>query len=202
MATALSATVSTATVRVSNIPPSAVAKELLAFFNSAVAAAGKAYACEIAAARRGWLSRGNGSVQFDSTATATLAAELASSGRLPRFLGSLLSVSPAPSDLLPRAPDLSLRVADARLLVGNRVAEREFEAADSWDSVRVEVIPGKRRIDLHLNHDSQMYKLEVFFEDIRNCYQCSFDGAGAILLQVSCSPCCCDASVFPLYIIY
>ncbi|VAH90349.1 unnamed protein product [Triticum turgidum subsp. durum] len=183
MATALSAPVSTATVRVFNIPPSAVAKELLAFFNSAVVAAGEAYACEIAAARRGWLSRGNGSVQFDSTATATLAAELVSSGRLPRFLGSLLSVSPAPSDLLPRAPDLSLRVADARLLVGNRVAEREFEAADSWDSVRVEVIPGKRRIDLYLNHDSKMYKLEVFFEDIRNCYQCSFDGAGAILLQ-------------------
>ncbi|MBC2899319.1 hypothetical protein CFC21_112167 [Triticum aestivum] len=191
MATALSATVSTATVRVSNIPPSAVAKELLAFFNSAVAAAGEAYACEIAAARRGWLSRGNGSVQFDSTATATLAAELASSGRLPRFLGSLLSVSPAPSDLLPRAPDLSLRVADARLLVGNRVAEREFEAADSWDSVRVEVIPGKRRIDLHLNHDSQMYRLEVFFEDIRNCYQCSFDGAGAILLQLMYAPRIC-----------
>uniref|UniRef100_A0A453I942 RNA-dependent RNA polymerase n=2 Tax=Aegilops tauschii subsp. strangulata TaxID=200361 RepID=A0A453I942_AEGTS len=131
------------------------------------------------------------SVQFDSTATATLAAELASSGRLPRFLGSLLSVSPAPSDLLPRAPDLSLRVADARLLVGNRVAEREFEAADSWDSVRVEVIPGKRRIDLHLNHDSQMYRLEVFFEDIRNCYQCSFDGAGAILLQLMYAPRIC-----------
>ncbi|XP_037420714.1 probable RNA-dependent RNA polymerase 2 [Triticum dicoccoides] len=188
MATALSAPVSTATVRVFNIPPSAVAKELLAFFNSAVVAAGEAYACEIAAARRGWLSRGNGSVQFDSTATATLAAELVSSGRLPRFLGSLLSVSPAPSDLLPRAPDLSLRVADARLLVGNRVAEREFEAADSWDSVRVEVIPGKRRIDLYLNHDSKMYKLEVFFEDIRNCYQCSFDGAGAILLQLMYAP--------------
>nr|XP_020173901.2 LOW QUALITY PROTEIN: probable RNA-dependent RNA polymerase 2 [Aegilops tauschii subsp. strangulata] len=191
MATAVSAPVFTATVRVSNIPPSAVAKELLAFFDSAVAAAGKAYACEIAAARRGWLSRCDGSVQFDSTATATLAAELASSGRLPRFLGSLLSVSPAPADLLPRAPDLSLRVADARLLVGNSVAEREFEAADSWDSVRVEVIPGKRRIDLYLNHDSQRYKLEVFFEDIRNCYQCSFDGAGAILLQLMYSPRIC-----------
>ncbi|KAF7016872.1 hypothetical protein CFC21_030393 [Triticum aestivum] len=191
MATAVSAPVSTATVRVSNIPPSAVAKELLAFFDSAVAGAGEAYACEIAAARRGWLSRGDGSVQFDSTATAILAAELASSGRLPRFLGSLLPVSPAPADLLPRAPDLSLRVADARLLVGNRVAEREFEAADTWDSVRVEVIPGKRRIDLYLNHDSQRYRLEVFFEDIRNCYQCSFDGAGAILLQLMYAPRIC-----------
>ncbi|VAH90354.1 unnamed protein product [Triticum turgidum subsp. durum] len=103
MATALSAPVSTATVRVFNIPPSAVAKELLAFFNSAVVAAGEAYACEIAAARRG--------------------------------------------------------------------------------CVRVEVIPGKRRIDLYLNHDSKMYKLEVFFEDIRNCYQCSFDGLQRLLLE-------------------
>nr|BAJ85295.1 predicted protein [Hordeum vulgare subsp. vulgare] len=191
MATAASVPVSTATVRVSNIPASAVAKELLQFFDSAVAAAGGAYACEIAATRRGWLSRGNGSVQFDSTATATLAGELASSGRLPRFLGSLLSVSPAPADLLPRAPDLSLRVADARLVVGNRVAEREFAAADSWDSVRVEIIPGKRRMDVYLNHDSQMFKLEVFFEDIRNCYQCSFDGAGGILLQLMYAPRIC-----------
>ncbi|XP_020188327.1 probable RNA-dependent RNA polymerase 2 [Aegilops tauschii subsp. strangulata] len=187
MATAVSAPVSTATVRVSNIPPSAVAKELLAFFDSAVAAAGAAYACEIAAARRGWLSRCIGIVQFDSTAAATLAAELASSGRLPRFLGSLLSVSPAPADLLPRAPDHSLRTADARLLVGNRIAEREFEAADSWDSVRVEVIPGKRRIDLYLDHDSQRYRLE----DIRNCYKCSFDGAGAILLKLMYAPRIC-----------
>ncbi|KAM3314643.1 hypothetical protein ACQJBY_033446 [Aegilops geniculata] len=191
MATAVSAPVSTATVRVSNIPPSAVAKELLAFFDSVVAAAGAAYACEIAAARRGWLSRGNGIVQFDSTAAATLAAELASSGRLPRFLGSLLSVSPAPADLLPRAPDHSLRTADARLLVGNRIAEREFEAADSWDSVRVEVIPGRRRIDLYLDHDSQRYRLEVFFEDIRNCYKCSFSGTGAILLQLMYAPRIC-----------
>ena len=73
--------------------------------------------------------------------------------------------------------------------VGNRVAEHKFEVANSWDSVRVEVIPGKLRINLYLNHDSRRYKLEVFFEDIRNCYQCSFDGAGAILLQVSCSRC-------------
>ncbi|KAG2572657.1 hypothetical protein PVAP13_7KG196400 [Panicum virgatum] len=177
----------TATVRVSNIPPSAVAAELLAFFDSAVAT-GAAFACEIAAAHRGWLSRGHGSVQFDSAAAATRAIDLASSGRLPPFLGSRLSVSPAHVDLLPRAPDFALRALGSSLVIGNRVAERELEVAYAWDGVRAEVIPGKRRVDLYLQHDSRSYKLEVLFEDIKECSGCSFDGAGAILLQLTYAP--------------
>lgn len=184
------AAAATASLRVSNIPPSAVAAELLAFFDSAVAGAGGAFACEIAAAHRGWLSRGHGTVQFGSAAAAAAAAGLASSGRLPRFLGALLSVSPSPVDLLPRASDLSLRAAGAGLVVGDRVAERVFEAADAWDGVRAEVIPGKRRVDLYLEHDSQRYKLEVLFEDMKDCLGCTLDGMGAILLQVSCRPYC------------
>ncbi|KAG2566766.1 hypothetical protein PVAP13_7NG245500 [Panicum virgatum] len=177
----------TATVRVSNIPPSAIAAELLAFFDSAVAT-GEAFACEIAAAHRGWLSRGYGSVQFDSAAAATSAIDLASSDRLPPFLGSRLSVSPAHVDLLPRAPDFALRALGSSLVVGNRVAERELEVAYAWDGVRAEVIPGKRRVDLYLQHDSRSYKLEVLFEDIRECSGCSFRGAGAILLQLTYAP--------------
>ncbi|XP_062225862.1 probable RNA-dependent RNA polymerase 2 [Phragmites australis] len=182
------ATGATATVRVSNIPSSAVAAELLAFFDTAVAAAGAAFACEIAAAHRGWLSRGHGSVQFDSAAAASLATDLSSSGRLPPFLGSRLSVSPAHVDLLPRAPDLSLRAAGASLVLGNCVAERELEVAYAWDGVRAEVIPGKRRVDLYLEQDSRRYKLEVLFEDIRECFGCSLDGTGAILLQLIYAP--------------
>ena len=92
-------------------------------------------------------------------------------------------------------------------LVGDRVAEREFETADAWDGVRAEVIPGKRRVDLYLNHSnpgkaagapqaSRRYKLVVNFEDIRHCFGCSLDGTRAILLQVSCPPCFSDNSVF------
>ncbi|EAY94464.1 hypothetical protein OsI_16234 [Oryza sativa Indica Group] len=182
------AAAATASLRVSNIPPSAVAAELLAFFDSAVAGAGGAFACEIAAAHRGWLSRGHGTVQFGSAAAAAAAAGLASSGRLPRFLGALLSVSPSPVDLLPRASDLSLRAAGAGLVVGDRVAERVFEAADAWDGVRAEVIPGKRRVDLYLEHDPQRYKLEVLFEDMKDCLGCTLDGMGAILLQLNYAP--------------
>ncbi|RLM75578.1 putative RNA-dependent RNA polymerase 2 [Panicum miliaceum] len=191
VAAAVPAPGATATVRVSNIPPSAIAAELLAFFDSAVAT-GAAFACEIAAAHRGWLSRGHGSVQFDSAAAATRAIDLASSGCLPPFLGSRLSVSPAHVDLLPRAPDFALRALGSSLVIGNRVAERELEVAYAWDGVRAEVIPGKRRVDLYLKHgsgeDSRSYKLEVLFEDIRECFGCSFDGAGAILLQLTYAP--------------
>ena len=81
----------------------------------------------------------------------------------------------------------------------NRVAERKFEATNSWDSIRVKVIPGKRHIDLYLNHDSQRCKLEVFFEHIRNCYKCGFVGPTDILLQVSCSPFCSNTSISFLF---
>ncbi|TVT98350.1 hypothetical protein EJB05_56354 [Eragrostis curvula] len=180
------ATGSTASVRVSNIPPSVLASELLAYFDSAVA--GATFACKIESVHRGWLSRGYGTVQFDSTAAASLAIDLASSGRLPPFFGYHLSVSPAYADLVPRAPDLSLRIVGASLVLGNRVAERELEVADAWDGVRAEVIPAKRRVDIYLEHDSQGHKLEVLFDDIRECFGCSVDNTGAILLQLTYAP--------------
>lgn len=40
-------------------------------------------------------------------------------------------------------------------------------------------------MDLYLKQDSRSYKLEVLFEDIRECFGCHLDGTGAILLQVS-----------------
>lgn len=148
----------------------------------------RAFACEIAAAHRG----GSAGPRHRPVRLrrGSRRRGLASSGRLPRFLGALLSVSPSPVDLLPRASDLSLRAAGAGLVVGDRVAERVFEAADAWDGVRAEVIPGKRRVDLYLEHDSQRYKLEVLFEDMKDCLGCTLDGMGAILLQVSCRPYC------------
>ncbi|GJN26944.1 hypothetical protein PR202_gb14913 [Eleusine coracana subsp. coracana] len=179
------ATGATATVRVSNIPPSAIASELLAFFDSAVAAAGVAFACKIVAAHRGWLSRGYGTVQFDSSAAAILATDLASSGRLPPFVGSRLHL---PGTRRHPAPDLSLRFAGASLILGNRVAEREVEVAYTWDGVRAEIILAKRRVDLYLEHDSRKYRLEVLFEDIRECFGCSLDEMDAILLQLTYAP--------------
>ena len=55
--------------------------------------------------------------------------------------------------------------------------------ADSWDNVRVAIIPGKRCINLYLNKDSQKYKLEVFFEDIRNCYKYDYGATMPLMLS-------------------
>ncbi|TVU14061.1 hypothetical protein EJB05_37507 [Eragrostis curvula] len=180
------ATGATASVRVSNIPPTVLASELIAYFDSAVA--GATFACKIETEHKGWLSRGFGTVQFDSTAAAALAVDLASSGRLPTLFGWHLSLSPARVDLLPRAPDRSLRIAGASLILGNCVAERELEGIEAWDGVRAEIIPAKRRVDIYLAQDSDKYKLEVFFDDIRECFGCSVDGTGAILLQLTYAP--------------
>ncbi|TVU14101.1 hypothetical protein EJB05_37547, partial [Eragrostis curvula] len=84
------ATGAAASVRVSNIPPSAIVSELLAFFDSAPPPAA--------------------------------------------FLHSSAPTSPSPpayADLRPRAPDHSLRIAGASLLLGNRVAQRELEVVDA-----------------------------------------------------------------------
>ncbi|KAI5019223.1 hypothetical protein ZWY2020_044111 [Hordeum vulgare] len=146
MATTVLAPASTTMVRVSNIPPSTVAREILAFVNSVVAIIGEF--C-------------NGVLQSESTTTTTLATKLTSFNRLPCFLGSLLSASRAPGELLPRVLNVFLRETDARILVGNRIIEHKFERSSRY---------------------SQRYKFEVFFDDIRNCYKCTFDGANNILM--------------------
>ncbi|XP_072992409.1 probable RNA-dependent RNA polymerase 2 [Typha latifolia] len=176
-----------ATVRVSNIPPSAIAAELFAFFDSAV---GSVFACEIATARRNWKSRGFGRVQFDSAAAAELALRLAEENRIPAFQRAHLAVSRSNDDIVARASDARNRVEEAVLLSGDLVGERSMEVFGSWSGVRAEIMPERRRLNLFLEDGGKEYKLEIMFGDIFATSGCRLNGgeSNAILFQIKYAP--------------
>lgn len=74
--------------------------------------------------------------------------------------------------------------------MGNLIAERTMEVLESWDMVRVEVIPERKKVLVFLEDGSRLYKLEIMFGDLLRCCGCFLGGKGkgseqdSILLQV------------------
>ncbi|KAJ0986641.1 hypothetical protein J5N97_004997 [Dioscorea zingiberensis] len=175
-----------ATVRVSNIPPTAVAGELFEYFESNV---GSVYACEIATARKNWKPRGYGRVQFESFPAAERACLFAAQDRLPYFQCARLSVLQSLDDIIVRASDEGNRIDDAEVFVGNLVEERTMEVLESWDMVSVEVLPERKKVLVFLEDGSRSYKLEIMFGDVRRSCGCYLGEKGkggvqnGILLQ-------------------
>ncbi|KAJ0986662.1 hypothetical protein J5N97_005018 [Dioscorea zingiberensis] len=180
-----------ATVRVSNIPPTAVAGELFEYFESNV---GSVYACEIATARKNWKPRGYGRVQFESFPAAERACLFAAQDRLPYFQCARLSVLQSLDDIIVRASDEGNRIDDAEVFVGNLVDERTMEVLESWDMVSVEVLPERKKVLVFLEDGSRSYKLEIMFGDVRRSCGCYLGEKGkggvqnGILLQLNYAP--------------
>ncbi|PKA52670.1 putative RNA-dependent RNA polymerase 2 [Apostasia shenzhenica] len=176
------------TVRISNIPRTAIAEELLRFFESAV---GPVYACEIASAHRNWMSLGFGRVQFESLASAEKACSLASAGRLPLFQRFHLAVSRSVEDVIVRASEAGNRVRGGVLRAGVLADEGRMEVLDSWEGVGVEIMPERKKMEVFLEDGGECYKLEVMFEDVMSSHGCRLGGGeqlNAILLQLKFGP--------------
>jgi hypothetical protein len=64
------------------------------------------------------------------------------------------------------------------------------QVIQSWNGVRVEIMPERNRIDIFLQNDGHKYKLEVYFHDIISSCGCKLstedasDSSDAILLEV------------------
>ncbi|XP_020589018.1 probable RNA-dependent RNA polymerase 2 [Phalaenopsis equestris] len=176
------------TVRVSNIPRTAIAEELLRFFESAV---GPVFACEIVSAHRNWMSLGFGRVQFDSLAAAEIACLMSSKGRLPIFQRSNLAVFPSPEDIFPRAVDASNRISGGILHAGILGDEGRMEVFESWEAVVLEFMPERKKMEIFLDYGRESFKLGVNMEDITASHGCCVGGGGrlnSILLQLKFAP--------------
>ncbi|KAK6123388.1 hypothetical protein DH2020_042864 [Rehmannia glutinosa] len=99
----------TLTVKVSNIPQSAIAQELLTFLESNLGK-GTVFAIEIFTERKNWKSRGHGRVQFDNADAKIKALSLSHQRKL-LFRGFYLSISPSFNDIIfrPWSPKTGLR---------------------------------------------------------------------------------------------
>ncbi|KAL0440873.1 UNVERIFIED_CONTAM: RNA-dependent RNA polymerase 2 [Sesamum radiatum] len=145
----------TLTVKVSNIPQTAIAQELLSFLESTLGK-GTVFAIEIFTEHKNWKSRGHGRVQFDS----------------------------------PEAKIKALSLSEQRKLL--------FKGADcmgileSWDGVKLWVMPERKKLEFFVNHEGECYKLEVQFGDVLETRGCCLDGddkkIDAILLKLKHAP--------------
>lgn len=62
---------------------------------------------------------------------------------------------------------------------------------ESWEGVRVWVMPERRKIEFWVLQSEECYKLDVAFEDVLETVGCCLDGkkVNAVLLKVCCFLC-------------
>ncbi|KAK4394629.1 RNA-dependent RNA polymerase 2 [Sesamum angolense] len=178
----------TLTVKVSNIPQTAIAQELLSFLESTLGK-GTVFAIEIFTEHKNWKSRGHGRVQFDSPEAKIKALSLSEQRRL-LFKGFYLSISPSFEDAIIRPVEPRNRVGyggGVVLLAGVMVRADCMGILESWDGVKLWVMPERKKLDFFVNHEGECYKLEVQFGDVLETRGCCLDGddkkVDAILLK-------------------
>lgn len=179
----------TLTVKVTNIPQSAVAQELLTFLESALGK-GTIFAIEIFSEHKNWKSRGHGRVQFDDPEARIRALSLSHERKL-LFKGSHLSILPAFEDAIIRPVEPRNRVekgGELVLLAGIMVRDNCMGILESFDGVKSWIMPERKKLEFVVNHEGECYKLEVQFGDVVESRGCCLDGddskVGAILLKV------------------
>ncbi|VFQ99176.1 unnamed protein product [Cuscuta campestris] len=179
----------TSTVRVANIPQTAIASELLAFLESAVGQ-DSVFAVEIFTEHMNWKSRGHGRVQFESLQAKQLALSLSDQRRL-AFKGSRLSVTHSHNDIIFRPAKPDHRFRNGTLYAGFMVQRETLWFMESWESVMTWINPERRTIEFFLNsHGGECYRLEVQFGDIVETCRCSLRGESrnAFLLKIKFAP--------------
>ncbi|KAG5230124.1 RNA-dependent RNA polymerase [Salix suchowensis] len=166
-------------VRVTNIPQTITAKELLQYL---VAQLGKdsVFAIEISTVRKNWNSRGFGRVQFDSLAVKHEACSLSLQNKLV-LKSQNLKLSETYDDIIPRPFEEQNRLEN-----GTTLCVLEY-----WEGVRGWVMPERRRIEFWIRVGQEFrYKLVVEFEDILEAVGYPLDGdkVNAVVLKLRYGP--------------
>ncbi|CAI9757485.1 unnamed protein product [Fraxinus pennsylvanica] len=183
----------TLTVRITNIPQTAIAKELFTFLESTLGK-GTIFACEIFTEYNNWKSRGHGRVQFDTQEAKNNALSLSQQRKL-FFRGAHLVLSLSFDDVISRPLDPRNRVEDGNgvtLFAGVMIRGDCLGILEFWDCVKLWVVPERKRLELFLSHKEECYKLEVQFGDVLETCGCCLDGnkqkVDAILLKLKYAP--------------
>ncbi|KAM6594262.1 hypothetical protein CsatA_001965 [Cannabis sativa] len=176
------------TVRVSNIPQTAIAQDLLAFLESKLGP-DSVFALEIMTERKNWKSRGFGRVQFTTLLAKSKAYYLSLQGEL-YFQSQNLRISESYDDIVVQPIDPKHRLDDGVFHVGFMRTEDRMSVLESWESVRAWVMPERGRVEFWVWQGEECYKLEIRFEDILESVGYYSDGGNlfSILLKLKYGP--------------
>ncbi|KAM3380945.1 RNA-dependent RNA polymerase 2 [Capsicum galapagoense] len=177
----------TATVRVSNIPKSATAKDLFNFFDSKIGK-GSVFACDIFSEHKNWKSRGNGRVQFETLQQKSQSLSLAEQGNL-NFKGYQLNLVSSFDDIIARPVDPECRFEGGALNVGVLVDSEVMEVLEKWEGVKMLVMPERKSVEFWVGYEGECYRLEVQFGDVAETCICALeDKKSALLLKLKYAP--------------
>ncbi|XP_043725101.1 RNA-dependent RNA polymerase 2 [Telopea speciosissima] len=176
------------TVRVSNIPLTAMAKDLFDFFE-AILGKGSVFACEIATERKNWKSRGVGRVQFENI-DATNTISLLSSQQKLVFKGTHLEISPSLEEIIVRPVESRNRIKNGVLHAGYLVGEHHMNVLESWKGVKAEIMPERGKIEFWVVEGKECYRLEVQFGDVlaSSGYRLGGKEPNALLVELKYAP--------------
>ncbi|KAJ9140349.1 hypothetical protein P3X46_031008 [Hevea brasiliensis] len=176
------------TVRLSNIPQSLVAKDLLQYLESQLGP-DSVFAIEISTERKNWKSRGFGRVQFTSLEFKEKARSLSIQNKL-FFKSHYVKVSETYDDIIPRPIKAQHRLENGVLYSGFMKEERCLCVLESWDGVRGWLMPERRRVEFWVWVNNDCYKMDVRFEDILDAVGCCLGGGkvNALLLKLRYGP--------------
>jgi len=173
----------TATVRVSNIPQSAIAKDLFDFFDSLIRK-GSVFACDIFSEHKNWKSRGHGRVQFETLQDKLHCLSLSEQGNL-LFKGHQLSLVSSFDDIIARPVEPKCRFQDGILHTGLLVKNDVMQVLESWEDVKTLIMPERKCLEFWVSHAEECYRLEVQFGDVAEATVCSLENQkSALLLKV------------------
>ena len=175
----------TPTVRVTNIPHTATANDLLRYLETTVGRS-SVFALEIFSDYTNWKSRGVGRVQFETLEAKSKALTLAENKKL--LLSShFLRLDASSDDIIPRPALPRNRINNGALYAGFPIGPDCMSVLQSWEGVRGWVMPERQRLDFWVTQGDQCFKLEIPFENILECDgYCSDEGSkpNALLLKV------------------
>ncbi|KAK7291646.1 hypothetical protein RIF29_06956 [Crotalaria pallida] len=154
-----------ATVRISNLPQSSTADDLLRFLHS-IFGPSSVFALEIWSHNNNWNSRGISRVQFETLPSKSKALSLSLQNDLV-FMSHFLQVTDSFSDIIPRPLLPRNRVENTSLYAGFMKSDGCMSVLESWDGVvKGWVMPERNRLEFFVPHAAECYKLEIMFEDI------------------------------------
>ncbi|CAL9232409.1 unnamed protein product [Arabidopsis halleri] len=184
-------TTNRSTLKISNVPQTIVADELLRFLELKLGE-DTVFALEIPTTRDNWKPRDFARVQFTTLEVKSRAQLLSSQSKL-LFKTHYLRLSEAYDDIIPRPVDPRKRLDDIVLTVGFPESdEKRFCALEKWDGVRCWILEEKRRLEFWVWDNGECYKIEVRFEDIVETLCCCVNGdaseINAFLLKLKYGP--------------
>ncbi|XP_038878920.1 RNA-dependent RNA polymerase 2 [Benincasa hispida] len=176
------------TLKVSNVPESAIAQDLWTFLSSKLGP-DSIFAIEIFTERKNWKSRGSGRVQFTTLETKSKAQSLSVQNNLV-FNSHNLRFSEINDDIVVRPVHARNRAENGVLHVGFMLKEDRMCVLESWDGVKAWIMPERRRVEFWIWHEKECYKLEVMFEEILETtgFCLGHEKLNALLLKLKYAP--------------